>query len=69
MDEEELTQAMSEFGQVETGLSRRHEGSGLGLPLTHGLVELHGGTIEIESGKGRGTTVTVRFPPERTVVS
>ena len=69
MDEEELVQAMSEFGQVDSGLGRKYEGTGLGLPLTQGLVELHGGTFEIDSEKGKGTTVTVRFPPERTMAS
>jgi signal transduction histidine kinase len=69
MDEEELAKAMSKFGQVDSGLGRKQEGTGLGLPLTQGLVELHGGTLEIDSKKGEGTTVTVRFPPERTVVS
>jgi len=69
MDEKELAKAMSEFSQVDSGLDRKQEGTGLGLPLTQGLVELHGGTIEIECEKGRGTTVTVRFPPERTVTS
>lgn len=69
MDEEDLAKAMSKFGQVDSSLSRKHEGTGLGLPLAKGLVDLHDGTFEIESEKGKGTTVTVRFPPERTVVS
>ena len=69
MDGEELAKAMSEFGQVDSGLGRKQEGTGLGLPLTQGLIELHGGTFLIDSEKGKGTTVTVRFPPERTVVS
>ena len=69
MNEEELAKAMSEFGQVDSGLGRKQEGIGLGLPLTQGLIELHGGTFGIDSEKGKGTTVTVRFPPERTVVS
>ena len=68
MDEEELTKAMSDFGQVDSGLDRKNEGTGLGLPLTQGLINLHGGTMEIKSEKGAGTTVTVRFPPDRTVV-
>ncbi len=69
MDEEEQVKAMSKFGQVDSGLNRKQEGTGLGLPLTRELVELHGGTLEIESEKGKGTSVTVRFPPERTVAS
>ncbi|MBM3581717.1 MAG: PAS domain S-box protein, partial [Alphaproteobacteria bacterium] len=67
MDEEEVAVAMSRFGQVDSSLARKHEGTGLGLPLAHELVELHGGRFEIASAKGRGTTVTVTFPPERTV--
>jgi signal transduction histidine kinase len=47
-------------------LSRSYEGTGLGLPLSKGFVELHGGTLAIDSEQGRGTTVTVRFPPGRT---
>src|SRR5262249_8597855 len=50
------------FGQVDSSLSRRFEGTGLGLPLTKGLVELHGGTITLESEVGRGTTVSVYLP-------
>jgi signal transduction histidine kinase len=67
MDEEEVAVAMSRFGQVDSSLARKHEGTGLGLPLARELVELHGGRFEIASAKGRGTTVTVTFPPERTV--
>ena len=69
MDKKEMAKAMSEFGQVDRSLARKQEGTGLGLPLTKGLVELHGGELIIDSRKGRGTTVTVRFPQERTVVS
>ncbi len=67
MDEEELAKAMTEFGQVGSCFTREYEGTGLGLPLTKGLVELHGGTLDIVSDKDHGTTVTVRFPPERVV--
>ena len=67
MDEEEVTKALSTFGQVDSGLDRKHEGSGLGLPLTMGLIELHGGTMEIESEKGHGSLITVTFPKERVI--
>lgn len=67
MDEEEAALALSSFGQVDSGLDRKHEGTGLGLPLTKGLVELHGGIMKIDSRKGRGTTVTVTFPEKRIV--
>ena len=55
------------FAQVENAYSRHHQGSGIGLPLSKRLVELHGGTMELESELGVGTTVTVRFPRERVV--
>ena len=67
MDDEEAVMALSMFGQVDSGLDRKHEGTGLGLPLTKGLMELHGGTLEVESEKGHGTSVTVTFPKERVV--
>ncbi len=66
MSETEAAHALHPFGQADTRLSRKYEGSGLGLPLTKGLVELHGGTLTIDSAPGRGTVVTVRLPPERT---
>ncbi|RAU21665.1 hypothetical protein CU669_11845 [Paramagnetospirillum kuznetsovii] len=65
MDAADITKALSVFGQVNSGMARSHDGSGLGLPLTKGMVELHGGTLAIASEKGIGTTVTVTFPAER----
>lgn len=65
MDAKDLDIAFSQFGQADSGLARKHEGTGLGLPLTKGLVEMHGGTIDVQSAKGKGTTVTVIFPPQR----
>ncbi|MBT5244626.1 MAG: DUF3047 domain-containing protein [Rhodospirillaceae bacterium] len=67
MSGEELDKAMSKFGQVDSGLNRRHEGTGLGLPLARRLIELHGGQMQIDSKKGGGTTVTIKFPAQRTV--
>ena len=63
---EDLPKAMSQFGQVDSALNRLHAGTGLGLPLTKALVELHGGTLDLQSLPNVGTTVTVRFPAERT---
>jgi len=65
MDAEEFDKALSKFGQVDSGLDRKHEGTGLGLPLTQGLIELHDGHFEIESEKGHGTQITVTLPKER----
>lgn len=50
------------FTQVDTSLARRHEGTGLGLALTRRLVELHGGTISVDSALGQGSTFTVTLP-------
>ncbi|MBL6932958.1 MAG: hypothetical protein ISR45_08425, partial [Rhodospirillales bacterium] len=55
------------FGQIDSGLNRKHEGSGLGLPLTKGLIELHGGAMTVKSKKGRGTIFTLTLPKERIV--
>ena len=65
MDEDHLKIALSTFGQVDSGLDRKHEGTGLGLPLTKGLVNLHGGKLDVESEVGNGTQVTVTLPKER----
>ena len=67
MDDAEIETAISRFGQVASAWSRKHPGTGLGLPLAIGLVELHGGSLTVESRKGVGTTVTVRLPAERIV--
>jgi signal transduction histidine kinase len=61
----EIEIALQPFGQVEGGLARRHNGTGLGLPLARELAELHGGSLDIVSEKGRGTTVTVTLPAAR----
>lgn len=63
--QEDIARVIRPFEQVETVLSRSHGGTGLGLPLTSKLTELHGGTFDIQSQVGIGTTVIVRLPPER----
>lgn len=67
MTPEEIPIAMAPFGQIESALSRKNQGTGLGLPLTRALVELHGGTLELQSTFGKGTTITLLFPKERVV--
>ena len=62
---EDIPKALSQFGQVDGALNRRYEGAGLGLPLTKSLVDLHGGSLDLQSEVGHGTTVTVRVPAER----
>jgi signal transduction histidine kinase len=61
---EDIEKVLRPFGQVESSLARRFAGTGLGLPLSKGLVELHGGMLSIASAPGTGTTVTVRLPPQ-----
>jgi len=67
MTADEIAIALEPFRQVTSSLSRTNEGTGLGLPLTKTLVELHGGRLDIASAPGRGTTVTVTFPPARSL--
>ncbi len=66
---EDIPKALAPFQQIDSKLSREHAGTGLGLPLTKALVELHGGTLDIQSEVGVGTTVTLRFPPNRMIES
>ena len=63
MAREDLMVALEPFRQVDSTLSRKYEGTGLGLPLTKMLVELHNGSLEIESKPGQGTRVKVHLPP------
>jgi signal transduction histidine kinase len=65
IDEKDLPKALASFSQVDSALARKFQGTGLGLPLTKKLVELHGGTLTIESSVNVGTTVTAVFPKER----
>jgi PAS domain S-box-containing protein len=69
MDANEIETAVTRFGQVASAWSRRHPGTGLGLPLAIGLVELHGGRLGIESRKGVGTTVTFTLPRARALTA
>ena len=58
----EVETAMRPFGQIDTAFSKRHEGTGLGLPIAYALARLHGGDLRIDSQKGQGTRVTVILP-------
>jgi PAS domain S-box-containing protein len=60
---DDLAKAFETFGQVDSRLSRKYDGTGLGLPLVKALVELHGGTLDLESRLNIGTTATITLPP------
>jgi signal transduction histidine kinase len=65
MSKEEISIALSRFGQVDGPLSRRHEGAGLGLPLAQELALVHGATLDVQSEPGMGTTVSFTLPSNR----
>ncbi|MSO92194.1 MAG: PAS domain S-box protein [Rhodospirillales bacterium] len=64
---DKLVGVLSPFAQAEDVLTRPHAGAGIGLPLSKRLAELHGGSLDLESRQGAGTTVRIRFPKDRTV--
>ncbi len=62
---EDLQRIFEPFVQLDAGLARRNEGSGLGLALVRRFVELHRGELEVESELGRGSRFTVVLPVEQ----
>lgn len=66
MSEEFLTKLFDEFAQEQNDARTQYKGTGLGMPITKGYVEMMGGTIAVESKKGVGTTFTVEIPMELT---
>ncbi len=67
MSEADIQVALSPFGQVDSKLARKHQGTGLGLPICKSLMELHGGDLTVTSRPNEGTTLTAHFPAERIV--
>ncbi|MFQ5775622.1 MAG: ATP-binding protein [Kiloniellaceae bacterium] len=61
----DIPRALAPFGQVDSRLNRKFEGTGLGLPMAKSLSELHGGTFDLVSRPNVGSTATVRLPAER----
>jgi signal transduction histidine kinase len=59
---EDIDTAVAPFSQLGDPMTRRHEGTGLGLSLVKALIELHGGWLRIDSAPGRGTRVRLQFP-------
>jgi signal transduction histidine kinase len=65
MSATEIPKALAPFGQLDSSLTRKYAGTGLGLPLVKSLVELHGGTLDLTSTIGVGTRATVCLPAHR----
>ncbi len=62
---DDLEVVLAPFGQADSGLDRKFEGTGLGLPLARAFVRMHGGMLSLDSELGRGTTATVLLPANR----
>ena len=63
----DLPKALASFAQVDSSLTRKYEGIGLGLPISRALTELHGGRLELSSAPRAGTTATVHLPAGRVI--
>ena len=59
---EHIETVLRPFGQIENSLSKQHTGSGLGLPLVHSYMKLHGGQLKLSSQVGSGTKAELIFP-------
>ena len=60
--EDQLANVFSRFWQADTSSQRKHQGAGIGLALVKELVEAHGGTVDVQSMQGQGTTMRVLLP-------
>jgi signal transduction histidine kinase len=65
INREDVQKALAPFGQVDNHMTRRHQGTGLGLPIAKALVERHGGRLRLRSRPGRGTVIVAMLPAER----
>ena len=64
---EDIPKALAVYSQVINPATAAHKGTGLGLPIVNALMKLHGGSLALESELGRGTVVSLHFPPERSM--
>ncbi|HUB95072.1 MAG TPA: ATP-binding protein, partial [Stellaceae bacterium] len=62
---DDLAKALRPFGQIDSRLNRKYQGTGLGLPLAKSMIEMHGGRLQLDSTPGMGTQATVWLPVER----
>jgi signal transduction histidine kinase len=67
MSERDAARIFEPFYQIRSELTRQYEGTGLGLSLVKGLIEMHGGTVAVRSAPQRGTTMTATFPAARVI--
>jgi signal transduction histidine kinase len=65
ISDEDVPLVLEPFGQVDSVMTRKFEGTGLGLPLVRAMIQQHGGELLLESELGAGTTVSIIFPVER----
>src|SRR3546814_14680299 len=65
MSADDIVVVLQPFGQVESAHTRSHDGTGLGLPITKSLAEMHGGSMTVQSAVGKGSVITVRIPAAR----
>ncbi len=63
----DIPKVLADYGQATNPEVRKHAGTGLGLPIVSALMVLHGGTLELESELGRGTSVSLNFPAARSL--
>ncbi len=63
----DLAKALQPFGQIDSRMTRKYQGTGLGLPLTKSMIEMHGGSLQLDSVVERGTTAILWLPPSRLV--
>jgi two-component system cell cycle sensor histidine kinase PleC len=58
----DIPKALAVYSQVDNAETRRHDGTGLGLPIVNALMKMHGGALELDSELGQGTTASLHFP-------